>query len=139
MAIGPFISVTQIPINGTAVASGSSTTSAWIPVSVAVASNIWVCQTSAGTPTLTVTADYTIFDVTTNAAGTQTVMGPTITGVASNHRADIAVGTTTTVAGWVHLDSPPEMDYPYRWVRYKIAVADADATGLWLAVCHNGL
>ena len=139
MAIGPFLATTQMPIEGTACNSGSSLTTAWLPAAAAISSNLWICQTSAGTPTLTVTAEYTIFDVSTNGAGTQVVRGPAITGVATNSRASIAVGSTSSVASWVHIDTPSELDYPYRWVRFNIAVSSANATGIWFAVCANGL
>lgn len=137
MAIGPFLSATQIPIEGVAVASGASTTSVWVPATSAIATNIWIAMTSAGTPTLTVTADVTIFDVIAGVNGTQTVTGPS--GITANYIADIAVGTSATVGGWKHLDAPTELDYPYRWIRFKAAAADADATAVWLAICHNGL
>lgn len=139
MAIGPFLATTQMPINGIPCNSGSSLTTPWLPASAAIASNLWVCQTSSGTPTLTVTAEYTIFDVATNGAGTQVVQGPEISGVATNSRANISVGTTNSVGEWIHLDTPAELDYPYRWVRFKVEVSSASASGIWFAVCANGL
>ena len=140
MATGPFYATTKILLNGTACNSGASLTTEWIPAQSAIASNLWLCQTSAGTPDLTITAEYTIFHVDkTGANGAQVVKGPSITGVTTNSIASIAIGTTSTKTQWVRFNTPSELDYPYTWIRFHVAVATANATGIWMAACSNGV
>src|SRR5512138_1837616 len=133
MPSSPFLATTNLPINYVLVDSGdvATATSEWIPASVAMNTNIWVAMTSSGTPTLTVTADVTVFDVVNGVVGTA------ITGIANNYRT-ISIGTTTTKDAWVHIDSPAEMDYPFKFIRYKLTI-NASTARVSCATCQNGL
>jgi hypothetical protein len=138
MPTTPFLATTSMPINGVACASGATVTSDWMPARVALNSNIWVAQTSSGTPTLTVTADYTIFNVVNGPSGARTI-GTAITGITNNYRT-VSVTTTGTKGSWIHMDTPPELaDFPYVAIRYNITASVADATKVYLAVCQNGV
>lgn len=130
---GPFQAVYDLPISNVAVTSGNTTTSAWMPASTLVGANFWFYQASSGSPSSTITIDYTIFPLTTaNAAPTIPVSGGT------NYRTVTLKSAETTKAAWQHYDTPAELEYPFLFYRINVAVSSANAT-VYVGVCRNGI
>jgi len=122
-----------VPISGASLSSGQTTTSKWIPVATADTINLWYYNNTTASPTLTITADITIFPCKDENTA------PTIPITGGNNYKNVTYTTGgTTTGAWVHVDTPAELlTYPVMWMRINVSSASA-ASLVYVAVAKNG-
>lgn len=132
------ITKTTLPLNGSAIAQNATSTTPWIPwhnteLILGVDNPVmWYYATSAGAPSVTITAYVTPFE----CANENTNPALPISGGSNYQTVTILTATVITLDAWTEVVLPDAFSqYPWKWVKFAVAEQNVAAiTAFYLAL-----
>ena len=139
-----FQTTTKIVMNEVAIArNGSNAADAsyrWTPCSGGEGFNFWYYATSGGASEASVVIQVSLFKPGETAADGTTVFDLNSTDRNNYRSITLVADSVITLDEWVHVNTPAEMAYPFKFFRPLVTETNVAAiTTFSLAVAYNGM